>query len=60
MELAKKEIVENFLNGCLELGMTLDESVDLAARNLIGAVQASGQTYIKIEIEQSGIVEVEC
>ncbi|MCG9575423.1 hypothetical protein L1D14_04150 [Vibrio tubiashii] len=56
----KQELVEQFVSGCQELGLSAEESVDLAARNLIGAVSVSGQNYAQIEVEGVGIVEVDC
>lgn len=60
MNTAKKELVEQFICGCQKLGLSVEESVDLAARNLIGAVAASGKSYAKIEVDNVGVVEVEC
>ncbi|ENM5835044.1 hypothetical protein NTH44_003135 [Vibrio metoecus] len=56
MDTAKKALVEQFISGCQELGLSVEESVDLAARNLIGAVTASGKSYAN----NVGVVEVEC
>jgi hypothetical protein len=60
MDTAKKELVEQFISGCQELGLSVQESVELAAHNLIGAVTASGKSYAKIEVDNVGVVEVEC
>lgn len=60
MAKSKKELVEQFISGCQELDLSVEESVELAACNLIGAVNASGKSYAKIEIVNMGIVEVEC
>lgn len=59
-DFAKKKLVEDFIAGCQELGLSAEESVDLAARNLIGAVSTSGKSYAKIEVENVGVVEVDC
>ncbi|BCL74123.1 hypothetical protein TUMSATVNIG1_61070 (plasmid) [Vibrio nigripulchritudo] len=56
----KKKLVEDFISGCVKQGLTHEESVDLAARSLIGAVNAAGKSYAKIEIEGMGVIEVEC
>lgn len=60
MDTAKKKLVEDFIAGCQELGLSAEECVDLAARSLIGAVSASGKSYAKIEVENVGVVEVDC
>lgn len=60
MDAAKQKIVMDFIQGCQELGLSVEEFVDLAARNLIGAVNASDQSTAKIEIDSLGTVEVEC
>lgn len=60
MDSAKKKLVEQFISGCEELGLSVAESVDLAARNLLGVVAASGRSYAKIEVDNVGVVEVEC
>lgn len=60
MDEAKQKIVMDFIRGCQELGLSEKECVDLAARNLIGAVSASGHSTAKIEIDSLGTVEVEC
>ncbi|MGR2997554.1 hypothetical protein ABMY12_20665 [Vibrio vulnificus] len=56
----KQELVERFISGCQELGLSDQESVDLAARNLIGVVSNSGKNHAEIEIDGVGIVEVDC
>lgn len=60
MDLEKKKIIEQFIDSCQKLGLPVEECVDLAARNLVGVVSASGKSYAKIEIDGSGTVEVEC
>mgnify|MGYP001274343864 FL=1 len=60
MDSAKQKLVDQFITGCQELGLSAEESTDLAARNLIGAVNASGKNYAQIEIDSVGIVEVDC
>ncbi len=60
MDEAKQKIVMDFIRECQELGLSEKECVDLAARNLIGAVSASGYSTAKIEIDSLGAVEVEC
>lgn len=60
MDSAKKKVVEQFISGCEELGLSVAESVDLAARNLLGVVAASGRSHVKIEVDNVGVVEVEC
>lgn len=60
MDTAKKELIQQFISGCQEIGLSLEECVDLAARNLVGVVSASGKSYAKIEVDNVGVVEVEC
>ncbi len=60
MNMTKEMLVEQFVSGCEELGLSDEECVDLAARNLIGAVTAIGKSYAKIEIDNVAIVKVEC
>lgn len=60
MDNAKQKIVEQFISGCEELGLSPEECVDLAARNLIGATIASGNSHVRVEVDNMGIVEVEC
>lgn len=51
MDTAKQKIVEQFISGCEELGLSPEECVDLAARNLIGATIASGNSHVRVEVE---------
>jgi hypothetical protein len=60
MDKNKERLVEDFIAGCQKLGLSAEESTDLAARNLIGVVSASGKSYAKIELESVGVVEVDC
>ncbi|MEI8659299.1 hypothetical protein [Vibrio sp. Hal054] len=60
MEEEKKQLLEQFVAGCQALNLSMEECVQLAAHNLIGAVSAYGQTYAKVEIPDVGVVEVQC
>ncbi|MGF1827512.1 hypothetical protein [Vibrio splendidus] len=56
----KIKIVEQFISGCQQLGLSMEDSVELAAKNLIGAVAATGNSHAKIEVNNVGTVEVDC
>ncbi|WP_240207706.1 hypothetical protein [Vibrio sp. CyArs1] len=60
MNAAKQKLVQEFVSGCMELNLSVEEMLELAAHNLIGAVNASGKSYVKIELDNVGVVEVEC
>ncbi|QFT13326.1 hypothetical protein [Vibrio sp. THAF190c] len=60
MDKEKQMLIEQFIIGCQKLGLSLEESTELAAKNLIGVVSASGKSHARIEVKRVGIVEVEC
>ncbi len=60
MDPKKKELVEMFIQSCIEQGLTMDESAELSAHILISAVSANGKSHTRIEIANLGSVEVDC
>ena len=60
LDTEKDKIVAQFISGCQQLGLSMEDSVELAAKNLIAVVVATGNDHAKIEVNNVGTVEVDC